>query len=110
MAHQDGRLTRIAGRKRGPPSGLLGHRVRQRHVDHAQLNAFVALPAVDRQRPGHMHDATAALEQGMSELLPGDAERDGVEGGAVYRPQAGAHMSIADLFGVGDGVSRSHIR
>ena len=53
-----------------------------------------------------MDGAAAVLEQGLSELLPGGAERNGVDGRAVAGLQTGAHMRLADLLGIGDGVGR----
>ena len=43
-------------------------------------------------------------EQRLAELLPDRAECDGVDGAAVAGLQPGAHMGLADLLGIGDGV------
>ncbi len=42
--------------------------------------------------------------QRLPELLPDGAEGDGIDGAAVAGLQAGPHMGLADLLGIGDGV------
>src|SRR5579864_9348693 len=81
------------------------HRIGRRHIDDPQLHALVSLPAVDPERADDMEATAAVLEEGLAELLPGSPERDGVDCGPVARLQPHAHMRLADLVGVGDGVA-----
>src|ERR1700676_178180 len=64
-------------------------------IDHTQLDALIALPAVDRERAGDVDGAAAVLEQGVPELLPGRPERDCRDHCAVARLQSRPHMGLA---------------
>ena len=49
--------------------------------------------------------AAAVLQQRSAEFLPGGAEGDGVEAGAVGGFQPHAHMRLADFLGIGDAYA-----
>src|ERR1700676_1737971 len=70
-------------------------RVGRGDVDHAQLDALIALPAVDRKRAGDVDGAAAVLDEGVPELLPGRPERDCRDHCAVARLQSRPHMGLA---------------
>ncbi len=78
--------------------------VGRRHVDQPQLHALRAVPAIDRQRAGGVHGAAATLRERGAELLSDRAKRDGIDDRAVARAQAHAHVRLADLLDIGDGV------
>src|SRR5205809_7876513 len=79
-------------------------------IEEAKLHALLALPAVEGEAAGHVHAASAVLQQGMAKLLPRRAEGDAVDDRAIAGAQAHAHVRLADLVRIGDvvGGQRHH--
>src|SRR5215472_10610956 len=87
---------------------------RRRDVDEAQLHTLLPVPPIHGKRAGGMNDAAAMGEKRGAELLPGGAERDGVDGRAVARAQARAQVRGACLLHIdelmaGQGQNRLRI-
>src|SRR5579872_6526217 len=71
----------------------IGHR----DIEHAQLHALGALPAIDGERARHMQDLAAMCRQRVPQFLTDRAERDAVDNSAIARLKAHAQMRLTDF-------------
>src|ERR1700686_933107 len=74
--------------------------IRYGHVEHAELYALGALPAVDRERARDMQRLAAMLGQRVAEFLSDRAERDAVDDRAVAGFEPQAQMRLPHFIGI----------
>ena len=79
---------------------IAGPVIRRRDIEHAQLHALIALPAIDRERSRHMQGLAAIGDQRVAELLPDRSKRDAVDDGAVAGLEADAQMRLPHFIGI----------
>src|SRR6266851_2236656 len=80
--------------------------IRRGDIEHAQLHAFGALPAIDRERSGDMQRLPAMPNQRIAELLPDRTKRDAVDDRAIARFEPHPQMRLPDLVGVNQLMRR----